>query len=272
MSSSFVNPSLPVFPFQHYQRRFVHHLRDRRRSDPLESHLPARVDVYSQLLYQKFEDSLSACFPVTQELLGEPHWSRLVRDFIAIHRCASPLYRQIPDEFVAYLRDGRFEDDDPPFLAELAHYEWLELVLTIAADGPIDAPIDPAGDMLSDRPVLAPVLHVHGYRWPVHAMAPAQPEWDRRRAWRDLTMDAEESCHFILAFRDSSDEVHLIETNALTARLVELLQEGRRSGKEALLDLAAEARYLDLASFIPFGEQALKQLRDWGAILGTERP
>lgn len=250
----------------------MRHLRDRRRSDPADSRLPERIDVYARLLYQKFEDALSACFPVTRELLGEPAWSSLVRDFIALHRCASPYYRQIPDEFVTYLRDGRFEEDDPPFLGELAHYEWLELVLAIAIDEPIDVPIDRTGNLLSNHPVLAPVLHVHGYRWPVHTMAPTQPHWERWRDGPQSALPIDESGYFILAFRDFADQVHLIEINALTARLIGLLQSGDTTGKEALLDLAAEARYLDLASFIPFGEQTLKQLRDWGAILGTRQP
>lgn len=258
--------------FQSYQRRFVRYLREPCQGDPLDRALPAHVDVYAKLLYQKFEDSLSTCFPVTKELLGGTRWKRLVEAFIAQHRCASPFYRQIPDEFVTYLNARPFGEDDPPFLAELAHYEWLELILAIAPDQPIEHPLDPAGDLLLNRPTLTPVLHVQGYRWPVQTIAPTQPGWDHWRTWQKSAARPEENSHYILAFRDSSDEVRLIEINGLTARLIELFKEARRSGREALLDLAAEARFLDLASFIPFGEQTLNQLRDWGAILGTERP
>ncbi|MGZ8908008.1 MAG: transposase-like zinc-binding domain-containing protein [Methylobacter sp.] len=34
---------------------------------------------------------------------------------IAEHRCLSPYYRQIPDEFVHYLHNERQAKDDPPF-------------------------------------------------------------------------------------------------------------------------------------------------------------
>lgn len=270
MPSNVIEQSLPIYPFQRYQRRFVRYLRERRGSVPIDLQLPARIDVYAQLLYQKFEDSLSVCFPVTKALLGGTHWNRLVEAFIAQHRCASPYYRQIPDEFVTYLNARPFKEDDPPFLNELVHYEWLELALATAQDEPVLQPFDPAGDLMRHPPVLNPLLHVQAYRWSVHRIAPELPDWDRWRESKQVFPSDQPS--FILALRDARDSVRLVEINALTARLIELLREGRRSGKEVLLDLAAEARFLDLAHFIPFGEQTLRQLQNQGAILGTQAP
>lgn len=78
-----------------------------------------RIGTYAGLLYHKIEDSLLVCFPLTREWLGPEPWSALVRGFIAHHRCASPLYRQIPDEFIDYLQNERMESGDPPLLVEI---------------------------------------------------------------------------------------------------------------------------------------------------------
>ena len=47
--------------------------------------------------------------------------------------------------------------DDFPFLLELAHYEWVELALSIDEREPADIAADPVGDLLEGRPVLSPL-------------------------------------------------------------------------------------------------------------------
>ena len=62
-------------------------------------------------------------------------WHALVRAFIDQHRCHTPYFLEISQEFVQFLmQDYRPLASDPPFLAELAHYEWVELALDIAQE------------------------------------------------------------------------------------------------------------------------------------------
>lgn len=259
---------MPSFAFQHYQHQFVRHLRDPSGTPSPDPEAPARTGVYTRLLYGKIEASLLACFPLTQALLGERHWSRLVREFIAHHRCVSPFYRQIPDEFVAYLHHERAEAADPPFLNELVHYEWLELVLQVADDAPARRPVDRGGDLLTGPPVLTQVLHVHAYHWPVHTISADLSDWRLWRDWKQAAMRTTTTPSYILGFRDCNDDVRRVEINAVSARLIELLQNGRGTGREVLLYLADELSFQDIGSFIQFGEQLLNRLRDQGAILG----
>lgn len=247
-----------------YQSRFTGYLRDPDTGRPPEGVCFERIEAYAELLYNKFEDSLLACFPITRDMLGADRWQRLVRDFIARHRCASPFYRQIPDEFVAYLRDEREPNEDPPCLAELAHHEWMELVLSIAPEEPAGG-LDPEGDPLAGVPVFAPVLALLQYRHPVHCIGPEQ------RALGELPSPGATEV-FILGFRDADDAIRFIEISAATARLVGLLREQRCSGREALVRLAEELRHPDCAAVFAFGGEILTKLRLQGAILGTETP
>lgn len=253
-------------PFQRFQRQFLANLRDPRHHAAPQGVPASRMRIYQELLYNKIEDSLLACFPVTQALLGKRRWTRLVKSFIAGHRCASACYRQIPDEFVAYLQSRQALDDEPSFLAELAHYEWIELVLMVAEEEPGCPAIAPDGDLLAGRPVFAPVARLLNYHYPVHCIAPGKPGWAR---WKKTAGEAAAEPTFILGFRTPEDDVRFIELNLAAARLVELLQTTGSSGLDALKRLAAEADYPDLAAFVSFGAEILQGLKSQSAILGA---
>jgi hypothetical protein len=247
-----------------YQNQFVRYLREPALAPPPAGVATTRIGLYAGLLYNKIEDSLLACFPMTRELLGPGQWSSLVRGFIAKHRCASPLYRQIPDEFIDYLRGEYLDPGPPPLWVELAHYEWMELALSIAEDGADPGDFDPEGDLLAGVPVFAPVAALLQYQHPVH------------RPGLKQIFDGEGTVpgtvpFFILGFRDADDEVRFIEVSAATARLIALLQAGGLSGLTALTRMAEELRHPDCAGLLSFGADILRNLRLQGAILGTKR-
>ncbi len=108
-------------PFQSFQRAFLASLRDPHRSRAPRGVPIGRWRVYRELLYNKIDASLAACFPISRQLLGPRRWTRLVKAFIAEHRCLRPCYREIPDEFMHYLLARGPGAGDPPCLFELAH-------------------------------------------------------------------------------------------------------------------------------------------------------
>lgn len=252
-------PAAPKLPaFQAFQFEFTRHIRDPK-ANPRPADVPARrMKIYNELLFNNLEGFLLACFPVLRQILGKRKWTALVRDFFAEHRCHTPLFRQIPDEFIQYLQSGRGErDSDPPFMRELAHYEWIELVLSVS-NKEAPAEIDADGDLLTGRPFLNPVLTLLQYRYPVHRIGPRfKPE-----------VPPAEATH-LLVFRDTEFSVRFIELNPVSARLVQLLEENQRSGEQALLRVARELKYPDPRAVIEGGQAILGNLRAEGAIIGT---
>ncbi|NOT86445.1 MAG: DUF2063 domain-containing protein [Methylococcaceae bacterium] len=63
-----------MMTFQIVQQQFLAHLRNPKQVAAPIGFNASRVGVYVDFLYNKFNDSLSACFPVTQQLLGELAW------------------------------------------------------------------------------------------------------------------------------------------------------------------------------------------------------
>jgi hypothetical protein len=240
--------------FRQYQADFTGHIRDPESVSRPKGVPARRMKIYTEIVFNNMEATLAACFPVTKKIVGIRRWRQLVRAFLAGHACTTPWFRQIPEEFLRWLEDA--PERLLPFIRHLAHYEWIELAVAVADIEPEQADAD--GDLLEARPVLAAALALLEYPYPVHHISPhfkpMQPDDEPTR---------------LLVFRDAGDEVHFVEINGVTARLVQLLQEGLATGRAALERIAAELQHPDPSAVMNFGAVLLEDLRQQGAILGT---
>lgn len=217
------------------------------------------MKVYNELLYNNLEGFLLACFPVLRQVLGKRKWSKLVRDFFAAHRCHTPFFRQIPDEFVHYLKNERGERaEDPAFLQDLAHYEWVELMLSVSSKEIDFSQIDPDGDLMGGRPALNPLLSLQSYAYPVHRISPRfKPAPEQK-----------EETHFAI-LRNQADEVKFILLNPVSMRLLLLLQTTALSGEAALLQIATELKHPNPGVVLAGGRDILLSLSQSEVILGA---
>lgn len=249
--------------FQQVQYAFAAHIRD-----PGHAPRPADVDerrmgVYRELIFNNIDGFLADTLPVLRRLLDDAAWSALVRDFLIRHRAHSPYFLDIPREFLRYLDEQRGErPEDPPFLRELAHYEWVELALSVH-DAAIDTEgLDRAGDLLAGHPVLSPLAWPLSYRFPVHRIGP-----DHRPT------EAPAVPTHLLVYRDGADEVRFLELNPVSARLIGLLaghaDDPAYTGRQALESIAAELRHPDPERVRTGGRQILEDWRARGIVLGT---
>jgi len=248
--------------FQRYQASFTAHIRDPR-NQPRPTGVPARrMRVYNELLFNNIEAALLACFPITRKILGARPWKTLVREFFALHKCQGPLYRQVSEEFVRYLRLRRPGPSDPVFLADFAHYEWVELAVDISPAEPDWDRIERDGDPMRSPPVLNPTLRLLEYPYPVHRIGPR---------FKPTTPDAQPTR--LLVFRDAEDIVRFVVVNAVTARLLALLAEenAQVDGEAACRLIAAELHHPDASVVVAGGAGILADLRQQGAILGTRK-
>jgi uncharacterized protein len=245
------------------QLEFAAHLRDPAAAAPAGVE-DRRLAVYRELFYANVEGLLATNFPVLRGLRGDAAWHALVRDFYREHRCQTPLFPQVGRELLRYLeaRDGA-ERGDPPFLLELAHYEWIELLLALDEAEPGELRCDRDGDLLAGVPLLSPLALPLAYRFPVQRIrAEFQP------------VEPPPQPTFLLAVRGSDDTVRFKEIDLLGFRLLQAVGDNpeRRSGRELLATLAAEAGSDDPPRFINDGGRLLEQLREREAILGTAPP
>ena len=239
------------------EQQFVlaRHLRDPDAYPPPPGIEDRRVRVYRELFFNNIQSLLASGFPVIHETLGAARWNALVRKFYATHRSRTPLFTQIATEFAAFLEAHVDEADVPPWLAELAHYEWVEQALfTRDAQPPTH---DPDGDLLDGVPLLSPLAMPLAYVWPVPRIGPSfVPD----------APPAEPTT--LLVHRDANHQVHFAQIAPLAYRLLASLQANAWTGREHLVALAAETGS-DVAEFESHGLRLLQQLRAQGVVLGT---
>jgi hypothetical protein len=249
--------------FQQQQLAFAAHIRDPHNNPIPDGIEQRRMAVYTEIIYNGLNDQLSANFPVLRDITSDERWHGMLRDFFVRHRASTPLFTEIALEFLEYLQAEREPAaDDWPFMLELAHYEYVELAVSISNADEQEAALieyDPNGDLLQDHPLIAPTAWNLSYAWPVHRIGPEYLP----------TEPPAEPTHLVV-YRDRSDEVHFLEINAVTQRLLTLLKENPGvTGLEVLKQIAGELQHSDPGSVIQAGRKLMAELRERHVILGS---
>ena len=244
------------------QFAFAAHIRDPANVPRPADVEPRRMAIYTDLFFNNVESLLAANFPVIRTLYDDVAWHALVRDFYRDHRSHTPLFTEIAREFIRHLESrAEREFGDPPFLLELAHYEWSELALTLDEHDIADVDHDPDGDLLTGVPIVSPTARVLAYHYPVHRIS------------ADFRPDApNEQPVLLLLVRDRNDDVRFLEIDPLSALLIERLQANREdSGNTCLTALLHDIGRGDDAELHGSGAAILQRLRGRDALLGTRR-
>lgn len=246
--------------FHALQYAFAAHLRDPSRHPAPAGIEDRRLAVYRELFYNNVEGLLAGNFPVIRRITPDARWHAMVRDFYATHRCHTPLFTEIGREFLKYL-DAREAGDDPPFLAELAHYEWVELALTIDESTIDEIAHDPEGDVVAGVPVISPLAWPLVYRWPVHRI---------RAEHQPVEPPPVPTC--LVVVRNRRDEVAFMETTPLAIRLLEAIgDDPAASGAAAVESLVSQLDEAQRDAARVAGAELLRGLRARDVLLGTAR-
>ena len=249
-------------PFQQIQYAFTAHVRNPE-SNPCPAGIEARrMRIYTELTYNNVEDFMATTYPVLCSICGEEKWHRLVRAYFANHYASTPLFHEMPREFLKYLEQEREPaEDDFPFLLELAHYEWAELALNVSDQQADMSCIIPDGDLLEGIPVLSPLAWPLSYHFPVHKISPDY-----------LPATPPEQPTHIVVYRNAEDDVHFLEINSVSAHLLQLIAEDdRRSGRQLLEAMAQQLQHPNPEVVIQGGHQTLNDLRARDIILGVKK-
>lgn len=248
----------PIPEFQEYQFSFAGHIRDPKSNKRPKGVSSRRMAVYNELLFKNIFNLVSPCFPVAQSILGAKKWTKLMREFLSTHRCRTPYFRQLPEEFLQFMQEREPISGEPDFLNYLLHYEWVELALELSNMEFDQKNIDVDGDLRYGRPALTPVHMLLAYPYAVHRIG---------KRYQPTAAQREETC--LLVFRDHRDAVRFILLNPVSARLVALIQPGDLTGNQAVEQAVSELRHPEPAVAIEGGHAIIKNLRHEGAVIGA---
>lgn len=233
------------------QKRFTERVRHRA-NFPLPDALPAqRVAVYERLVHNNIAGFLRGSFPVLHRIMPAQRWAQLAAQFVSGHACESPYFHEIGLQFIQWLQQGYVpEPEDPSFLLELAHYEWVELALDIAEQEP---PPEPGSTIELDTPLIwSDVAWPLAYQWPVQLIGegysetvpPAQPT-------------------VLMVWRDRADTVRFMQLTPFAWQLACTLSELGGSLAERLPAVAASCGLVD---DVALRDGSLRLIRDWAVV------
>ncbi|GAA0860087.1 DNA-binding domain-containing protein [Aliiglaciecola litoralis] len=219
--------------FQQIQSDFVNHIRDPQSATLSADIEDRRLKIYRELFFNNILGFLNSGFPVLASIYGEQKWQQLARQFFIKHACRSPYFVDISKEFVEYLsNEHQKSDDDPAFFKELAHYEWLELDISIRKTQQSAVAWD--GHSSVERVSLSQASTLAGYQYPVHQLSKSNQAVEVSAAV------------YIVVYRKVDFEVGFTVVNAVTAHMLQLFQQN-----ESLFVDDIEQKMVDALPQIP---------------------
>ncbi|WP_096087540.1 DNA-binding domain-containing protein [Agaribacterium haliotis] len=230
-----------------FQLAFGRHLRDPEHV-ALPDVIPARrAQVYETLLFNNLSSFVDACFPVAKSLFTSDQWQAINREFFRSWRCSTPIFSQIPFEFVQFIHARAEQLELAPWLSELLHYEWVELEVDLS-----EATVT---DTEKKELCANPSLKLLAYQWPVHRIS------------TDYADPQAEPC-FLAVWRDKKLSVNFCELNATTHALLSLLQQREQSFDALMCVMAEQLGRDDVEQLAAFARPLLADLKQQHILTG----
>ncbi|MCW8092505.1 HvfC family RiPP maturation protein [Alteromonas sp. ASW11-130] len=195
--------------FQQIQHKFVSSVRS---GVPIKGdhELYRRVGIYQSLLFNNILNFVDSGFPVLKSIIDNKKWRELVRDFFQTWECKSPYFIAISEAFLNYLIELDLEKHQLPiFTVSLAHYEWLELAISIRD---VEVRFAKSNEKVSSVK-LSPLATLVSYPFPVHQIS----SMNQPRKSSEL--------HYYVVYRDKSCDVQFSKLAPATAYVLQILIE-----------------------------------------------
>ncbi|MGL6124241.1 MAG: HvfC family RiPP maturation protein, partial [Shewanella sp.] len=185
----------------------------------------SRMQVYRELFFSNVQGFVSSGFPVLKSLYSEDDWLALVQRFFSQHDCKSPIFIDIAGEFLTFLQQQyQPTANDPIFMLELAHYEWLELVVAVAQASEDEAQLSPA-QITTQALCLSQTARVAQYHFEVQYI---------RQDYRP--QEQLDTPVFFCLYQDVDGEVRFLQLPPLSAQVLAFLQAQVQADFKALVD------------------------------------
>lgn len=243
--------------FMTVQQSFIDYIRDPSKPVPPGTEV-GRMQIYRELFFNNIKGFISNAFPVLCSLYEEEDWDTLVQTFFANHDCQTPIFIEIAQEFVTFLQSEYcLTDGDDHFMLELAHYEWLELLVATEQANPLHRQLS-YNEIDSTKLCLSAVAKVAQYRFEVQRIS---------TEYRPKV--ASEQANFFCIYRDAQDEVCFLQLNPLTAQVLAYIEQNEAVTFDTLSHWLIDTfSHMEATLLISGSRQLLSEMIAKGIVLG----
>jgi len=238
--------------FKAKQSEFAAYIRDPFNNPRPDDVKRERIDAYRELFFNNVDSFLCSNFPVLKSILNDEQWYELSQDFFKNHHCTTPYFSEIAEEFLDFLQHERKNIADYPFLLEFAHYEWVEMALSISKELVLTNSKEQLAALSESTISLSALAWPLVYQFPVHQISP-----------EFLPELAPDEPTYLLVYRNSLDEVNFVQISPITFRLLQILQENEAiSCQDCLQQIAEESAHPEPEKIINAGMQTIQELAE----------
>jgi hypothetical protein len=181
-----------------------------------------REKIYYHLIRANLREMLANVYARVIQQLGDAKWTFLIDQFLQLHSAKTPYFYQLPDEFLSFLWHNSGLYQECPWVFALAHFEWMELVATVA-----DRPLVEQGTVnLAAESVIqcSPLAYYCQYEYAVYPLDKGAPPLALRATpWQGIV------------YRDNAEQVYWHELAPWTALLFNRIQQQSENTVAALI-------------------------------------
>ncbi len=248
--------------FKETQEAFTRYVRDPEANPPPPGSKPERMAWYANLFFNNIDGTLANAFPALRASLDDDGWQALTRPFFRDHPAHSPILRDLPGEFLAFLQE-RPELTD--WQRELAAYELARFDLMAEDSAPAPSDLDAQGDLLAGQPVVSSLVRLMVTAYPVDRIAASLEAGETPAI-------PPEGMHHLALHRDANGAPFALTLSPGSAQLLLALTEAEdRTGREIVAQLA-EVFGRPADELLGFAGEQLAQWRGQGILLGARPP
>ncbi|MFI9651032.1 HvfC family RiPP maturation protein [Guyparkeria halopsychrophila] len=252
----------PNQDFRATQEAFTRYVRDPEANPPPPGSKPERMAWYAKLFFNNIDGTLENAFPALRASLDADAWQALTRPFFRDHPAHSPILRDLPAEFLAFLQENPTLAD---WQRELAAYELARFDLMAEDADPAPDDLDPDGDLLAGQPVVSSLARLMVTAYPVDRIAAAL----EAAATPEIPPAG---MHHLLLHRDANGAPFALALTPGSAQLFLALAEADGQTGHATIAQLAEGFGRPVDELLGFADEQLAEWRAQGILLGARPP
>lgn len=184
----------------------------------------SRLPQYRRLVRNVFYGILQQAFPITSAILTDEEWDQLINDFMVHHPAQEHEVWKMPKELVDFVEGTDYSEKlNRPYLEELLHFEWIEILVHGMEDVPFQ--YTPSQQLsLTDKVMLNPYHELVTLQYPVHKSA-------------ETDYNQHKGVYYVLVHRDIEEfDVQFTELAPFVALLINAIENDNSHSFSQILD------------------------------------
>jgi hypothetical protein len=219
-----------------------------------------RFRVYRRMARHRLSDVIESSFPRLRVALGD--LGDILERWFEESPPRSPYIRDIAGEFAKWLSTADLPASAPPWVNELAAFEWATLDVQHAHEEESAEDVREIGELDFERPaILTPAHRVLRTRYAVHRIPEDATELP----------EVEEAPFVLCIYRDpASHEARVLELSPIAAAIIEEVRSGDRTVVEAVRAASVRESFAKDGPLVEAFAELVADLAERGVWIGAK--